>query len=159
MDKFKGHSKNSDKLPSKGYRQGCGAGLSLVPVAAVEQRIEPRYHANVKASLHSEQGLKSHCLLTNLSLSGLQLQLSAVAVQQLMPVDYTHSLHQPVHFKIEFQVPTSQCLDSPVSIDCSMIYCRRHNASEFLLGAKFSHFHNSGDLVLKDYIETNGVAF
>jgi len=155
MDKFKGRGS------SKSLREGRlgGAGLSQVPVAAIEQRLEPRYHADLNASLHSEQGLKSRCLLTNISLSGLQLQLSAAAVQQLMPVDCTHPLHQPVHFKIEFQVPTSQCLDSPVSIDCGMIYCRRHNTSEFILGAKFIHFYHSGDLVLKDYIETNGVAF
>ena len=132
--------------------------LALVPKPE-EARVERRYRTSISALLISEQGERVRSCLSNISLSGIQLQLGPAAVQMLMPATRAHDLHQPVHFQIEFCVPTSQCLDSPVHIDCTLIYCRRHSTAGFVVGAKFCEFQQHSDLVLRDYIESYGEAY
>lgn len=118
-----------------------------------EQRFECRYQVDIKAELTSEQGETSFCAITNLSLSGFQLRLAAAAVKVIMPPSQSHGLHQPVHFQLDFTVPTTQCVDAPVTIDSAMVYCRRVSQDSFVIGAKFCQFKQNSDVILQDYIE------
>lgn len=126
----------------------------VLPLASdLDNRAAPRYRTDIAARLTTELGERTRCHLTNLSLTGLSIELSVEAMHTLMPAQQTHDLHQPVHFQIEFSVPTSQCSDAPVAIDCTLIYCRRSRSQLFIVGAKFCEFQPCSDLILQDYIE------
>lgn len=143
-------------------------GLTLVPATgshhssgelSTEPRREARYHTHFHACTVSEQGEVISCRLVNLSLSGLQLQLSARAMPRLLPVKCGHDLHQPVHFRVDFTVPTLHSGNTLISIDCMLIYCRRHTCVNFVIGVKFVEFHQGCDKALRDYIEHYGEAY
>lgn len=125
----------------------------------LDHRAAPRYQTDIAAKLTTELGERTQCRLTNLSLTGLCVELSIGAIHTLMPAQQAHDIHQPVHFQIEFNVPTSQCSDAPVIIDCTLIYCRRSQPEVFVVGAQFCEFQPASDLVLQDYIEHYALSY
>lgn len=127
--------------------------------SALGHRAAPRYRTDIGAKLTTELGERTKCRLTNLSLAGLCIELSAKAMHTVMPARQAHDIRQPVHFQIDFNVPTSQCSDAPVAIDCTLIYCRRSHPAVFVIGAKFCQFQPASDLVLQDFIEHYAKAY
>lgn len=132
---------------------GTSSNEALPLVTDLDHRAAPRYQTDIAAKLTTELGERTQCRLTNLSLTGLCVELSVGAIHTVMPAQQAHDIHQPVHFQIDFSVPTSQCADAPVVIDCTLIYCRRSQPTVFVVGAKFCEFQPASALVLQDYIE------
>ncbi len=138
---------------------GASINETLPLVTDLDHRVAPRYQTSIAAQLTTELGERTRCRLTNLSLTGLCVELSVGAIHAVMPAQQAHDIHQPVHFQIEFSVPTSQCSDAPVVIDCTLIYCRRSQPAVFIVGAKFYEFQPASALVLQDYIEHYAVPY
>lgn len=131
------------KLPIKSGQEAC---------FAKEQRMHTRYKLTGKARITTESGECIWCQMSDISRSGLQISGDSHALKTLLPHFHRPDWKTPVGFEIEFSVPTSQCLDAPVTLECAVIYCRRIKADEFSIGAQFKQFAQGAEGILEDFL-------
>lgn len=120
-----------------------------------DQRAQIRYRTNFKAQLASPNG-EGEALLSNLSLSGLQLECSHRVIAALMPQPKQSSSTAPINIDVRFQVPTSRQSRADIDLKCLLIYTRRQAQDSYIIGAQFSTFEHHCEEDLQDYINHFG---
>lgn len=121
----------------------------------MEKRSQTRYRTHFKARLKGDHG-EGPALITNLSLSGLQLECDQQLIATLIPNINRPDPRSPIHIQVHFQVPTSRQSRADVDLMCLIIYTRRKAQDRYLLGVQFSRFEHHCDQDLQDYLQTFG---
>ncbi len=99
-----------------------------------QQRCELRHRTSFQARLKNTS-LEETALVTNVSLSGLQLECSGDVFNRLRPSILHPDPRSPLHVNVIFQI-----LDGARNLDldlpCQLLYARRLSKDRYLLGAR-----------------------
>lgn len=118
-------------------------------------RTEPRYRTHFKAIIENQTS-RGEGLVTNLSMSGLQLSCSHSVMSALTPNIHRPAPRVPVQAHVHFQVPTSQKSRADIDLTCNVIYSRRLAQNQYVVGAHFGHFEHDSEQLLHDYLQHFG---
>ncbi len=117
----------------------------------IDKRNKPRYKTHFPATVKTSTGEVLEAIVTNISLSGLQLTGC-----EDMPYKLFADRHQQkggiAIFNIYFSVPTSTRESVTIDIDCQSVYVRRLAKDQSIAGCQFIHFNNETEKELEDYI-------
>lgn len=116
-----------------------------------DPRGQVRFRTYFQAHLIGEQ-CEIEATVTNLSLSGLQLECGQQAISRLMPNKTKGNRQTPINIHVHFQVPTSSQSRADINLKCLIIYTRRQAQDRYLIGAQFSLFEHHCEVTLQDYI-------
>lgn len=112
-----------------------------------ERRLYPRYEVDIPVGIllgKEAETPRLDAVATNLSLGGIQLecQPEPVAILQRMP-------NQPAQCIIEFQLPDE---DKVLHMSARLIIARRISQETFLIGWKYTKYHNGSKELLSNYL-------
>ncbi|WP_390616975.1 PilZ domain-containing protein [Maricurvus nonylphenolicus] len=124
-------------------------------MSEIDLRREPRFKTNFSCSVDTPDQ-HSEAVITNLSMSGLQLECDHGLMQALMPNIKRPSPHQPISLAVHFEVPTSYKDKDAIDLHCKIIYSRRLAQDKFVIGCMFSEFEHQCETVLEDYLQHFG---
>lgn len=122
----------------------------------MEKRAQTRYRTRFNAILRSDDGQEGPALVTNLSLSGLQLECDHQLITTLIPNINRPDPRSPIRIHVHFEVPTSRHNRVDIDLMCLIIYTRRKAQDRYLLGAQFNLFEHHCEDDLEDYLQTFG---
>lgn len=125
------------------------------PLDFLDQRREPRFRTDFVCTVDTTT-CEADGVITNLSMSGLQLECDHSLMAALMPNIKRPTPHEPVELTIHFDVPTSRKDKETIDLQCKIIYSRRLAQDKYVLGCAFGEFENQCDEVLHDYLEHFG---
>jgi len=115
-----------------------------------DQRGQVRFRTHFKVHLVGEK-YEFEATVTNLSLSGLQLECSRQVVSTLAPNKQRRDQQTPINIHAHFQVPTSRESRADIDFRCLIIYTRRQAQDRYIIGAQFSQFEHRSEEALLDY--------
>ncbi|MAZ89031.1 MAG: hypothetical protein CL693_15495 [Cellvibrionaceae bacterium] len=134
--------------------------FSMEEIIAMEQRGQIRYKAQFSAALsgsHTDtENTQANATVTNLSLSGLQLECDHEVMSNLIPRVSQQDAGNPICIQVHFQVPTSQQSRADIDLECLIVYTRRVAQNRYLIGAQFKKFEHHCDADLEDYLRHFG---
>ncbi len=123
-----------------------------------EHRISVRFKTDFAAQVTVQAGDQFNALVSNISLSGLQLCCDHLLVKALMSKLETHNTTNPIRFSLFFNVATTLRTHVPVEIICQQIYMRRLGDNSFLLGCQFESFKHGSEAALHEHLHNFGVS-
>jgi PilZ domain len=125
------------------------------PLDFLDQRREPRFRTSFVCTVDTPTSAASG-VITNLSMSGLQLECDHTLMKALMPNIKRPTPHKPIELTIHFGVPTSRKDKEIIDLHCKIIYSRRLAQDKYVLGCAFGAFEHQSDEMLQDYLEHFG---
>ncbi len=125
------------------------------PQDFLDQRREPRFRTSFPCTVDAATSV-ANGVITNLSMSGLQLECDHSLMKALMPNIKRPTPHEPIELTIHFDVPTSHKDKEPIDLQCKIIYSRRLAQDTYLLGCAFCVFEHQSDEMLQNYLENFG---
>lgn len=118
----------------------------------IDKRLQPRYSTNFPARVKTSTGEIIDAVVTNISLSGLQLSGDDSMPFKLFADRHQQQKSGPAFFNIQFDVSTSTRTSATVDIDCQTVYIRRLSKDSTIAGCQFHSFNNQTEEYLADYI-------
>ena len=122
-----------------------------------EGRLQPRFRTDFKATLTTSSGEQIGVVITNISLSGLQLKGDDALPFKLFADRHQQRTPKLANFTIKFAVPTTTRDQAVIDIQCQPVYIRRVSKECSLVGSQFCHFNRQTEADLADYINHFGV--
>ena len=127
--------------------------ITLTERAHSEHRHNTRYQTALPAFVTTATDLECAAMVTNISLSGLQLTGDFQFIKTCLPNIHRADRPLPVNIQLYFEVPSEKQIMSPVIVNCGMIYAQRKNMHEFIAGCQFNEFKMQTDKNLSRFIE------
>ncbi len=124
---------------------------------AVERRTATRYRVDFPCRVTTAEMVTVPGLISDLSLSGLQMQGDTAFVHTLYPNFKRQDWRTPIKVQIDFSVPTTRKESTAVSMTCQLVYCRRMQEQVFKIGCQYLEINSQAQETLEDHIKTFGV--
>lgn len=120
-----------------------------------EYRAERRYITELKAKLEHSL-FKEDLLITNLSISGVQMKCSQALVSTLAAELGRSTPQAPLQVTIHMDIPTPTQKTCNLKLQCNLVYSRRLSRDRYLIGAQFNRLEDSDKQALVNYMEKFG---
>ncbi len=134
--------------------------FSMEEIITMEQRGQIRYKTQFSATLNNSnektESTQTNATVTNLSLSGLQLECDHEVMSALIPRLPHKDSGNPIYVHALFQVPTSQKSRADIHVECLIVYTRRLAQNRYVIGTQFKEFENHCETELEDYLRHFG---
>lgn len=128
--------------------QSSSAGLNGRP----NLRHYHRVAVNLDVSLEQEGQSVPIGTINSLSRSGLQIQCSQEALNQLIPNGEPVAPHMAVPVQTAFDIPVGESGSTRVQTRCDVVTVRRIARDCFHVGMSFTEFKDNADALLDRYI-------
>lgn len=122
-----------------------------------DNRVSVRFKTDFPAQVTVQSGDQFCAFVSNISLSGLQLNCDHPLVTALMSKRVIHNTTNPIRFTLSFNVTTPTSSHAPIEIICQQVYVRRIVNGRFLLGCQFQSFSHNSETALYDHLHHFGV--
>lgn len=121
----------------------------MIMMTLVERRIAERYEVALNARIIAGGKEATVALVTNISMSGIQVKVENSAIPHLMPaIDRANKLDTiPVEIEVELPNPFDA-----VNIRLGIVYFNRVSLSHSVIGCRFEDFLNQSARTLSEYI-------
>jgi len=123
----------------------------------IDLRRHPRFDTNFPGETFAENGEHVHVTITNLSLSGLQMEARRETIDALLGDLNGRAPDADSHTALEvhFSVPTESDQLDPMKVHCRTIYTRCAEKDTYQIGVKFVSFEE-GRAALAEYLSYRG---
>lgn len=121
----------------------------MIMMTLVERRIADRYEVALNGRIIAGGKEAAVALVTNISMSGIQIKVENSAIPQLMPaIDRANKLDTiPIEIEVELPEPFDA-----VNIRLGIVYFNRVSLSYSVIGCRFEDFLNQSARTLSEYI-------
>lgn len=114
-----------------------------------ERRIAPRFDVSLAGQLETESKHLVNILVSNISSSGVQLELQQQEMPHLLPNDHSNNTMSPVSVKLAIDLNGES---KKAEIQCGVVYVQRKSISHCIVGCRFEEFYDNADSRLESFI-------
>ena len=114
-----------------------------------ERRIAPRFEVALPGQLTTEANHLVEMVVSNISSSGVQLEMPQREMPHLLPNDHSQNTMSPVGVKLSIDLQDQ--LDT-IHIRCGVVYVQRKSHSHCIVGCRFEKFYDNAGPRLESFI-------
>jgi len=117
----------------------------------IDLRRDPRFDTQFPGEAVAPGGEKAHVVISNVSLSGLQLEGSQEMLGAVLANPDGPTPRAPISLQVSFSLPSDWDQLAAVQVQCRTVYTRRANKDTYQVGMEFLTF-DEGREALTEYL-------
>ncbi len=121
----------------------------MIMMSLVERRVAERYEVALRARVTTNHKDSFSALVSNLSMSGIQIKVENSLIPQLMPAIERANKIDTIPVEVEVELPE---LFKAVTIKLGIVYFNRISLTHSVVGCRFEGFVKEGARTLSEYI-------
>lgn len=115
-----------------------------------DRRSAPRFAVSFKGTVTSIDGQVSSIEVSNISASGLQLNIAQSELPGIIPNTLQTNNLTPVQIELKFELPNNE---RTIRIRCGIVYIKKISMEYCNVGCRFEQFFEQCDQYLESYIK------